>query len=129
MSFIHSFGRYPAFFIGIFMELVVGVSIMFSPNFITFTVLRFVLGTSNMGLFILGTVIGKKQSKFYVIEKFVNTKNIIHKCLCIREILKNTCRVHQNEWTCPQIFKHCSSTTLKKIIFCIYLKICATRLP
>ncbi|XP_072018529.1 organic cation transporter protein-like [Amphiura filiformis] len=40
------------------MEFVVGVAVLFSPNMITFTILRFLLGTSNMGLFILGSVIG-----------------------------------------------------------------------
>ncbi|XP_072019159.1 organic cation transporter protein-like [Amphiura filiformis] len=50
-------GRYLTFFICVLMEVVLGVAVAFSPDFITYTVFRFFLSMCNMGLFLMAFVI------------------------------------------------------------------------
>ena len=54
-----SIGRYLTFFICILLEVSVGIAVAFSPNFVTYTVLRFMLAMCNIGLFLMAFVVGR----------------------------------------------------------------------
>lgn len=57
---IFSIGRFPAYFIAAGVLFASGTAVAFSPNAITYTVLRFFVGVGDIGVyvtpFVLGTV-------------------------------------------------------------------------
>ena len=55
------FGRKPVLAITLILQVILGVCVSFSPNYIAFTILRFMLGAVNIGVlttaFVLGTYV------------------------------------------------------------------------
>ena len=52
-------GRKPALALTLILQVILGVSVSFSPNYITFAILRFLLGAVNIGVFTTAFVLGK----------------------------------------------------------------------
>ena len=67
--FIHScccccrIGRYPTFFICIGCQAVFGTIAAFSPNFATFAAMRFFIGASSLGVYMVAFILGEHELK------------------------------------------------------------------
>ena len=66
---VFRFGRKTALVLSVFLHLGGGFGSAFAPNYGTFVACRFIVGMSNMGIFMSAFVIGKARIFYYLIYK------------------------------------------------------------
>lgn len=63
------FGRRPIFFLSLVIQLVGGILVAVSPEYISYVVFRLIVGSTTSGVFLVAYVIGKFLRNSYILNK------------------------------------------------------------